>query len=116
MSEDYEREKLANAVHALASAAPIQKRLEYAWLAMHTLKNHGFTDANRRDEFESIYERLTVNKSEAEEGWLGATCERLTEDQAEEIARDIVNLNTALNWNRVYALEDEIRDLKKRGE
>lgn len=38
MSEDYEREKLGLAVDVLAaSAAPIQKRLEYAWMAFHTL-------------------------------------------------------------------------------
>lgn len=112
MSEDYEREKLANAVHALASAAPIQKRLEYAWTAMHTLKNHGFTNADRQAEYESIYERLTADKSDPHAGHVPTTCARLSDEQAEAIARDIVDLNTALNWNRVYALEDEIRDLK----
>lgn len=112
MSEDYEREKLANAVHALASAAPIQKRLEYAWTAMHTLKNHGFTDPDRQAEYESIYERLTADKSDAHAGHVPTTCAGLTDEAAEEIARDIVNLNTALNWNRVYALQDQIRDLK----
>ena len=112
MSESYEREKLANAVHALASAAPIQKRLEHAWLAMHTLKNHGFTNADRQAEYESIYDRLTADKSDSHEGHVPTTCAGLTDEEAEAIASDIVELNTALNWNRVYALEDEIRDLK----
>src|ERR1700694_2752156 len=112
MSEDYEREKLANAVHALVSAAPIQKRLEDAWAAMHTLKNHGFTNVDRQAEYENIYERLTADKSDPHAGHVPTTCARLSDEQAEVIARDIVDLNTALNWNRVYALEDEVRDLK----
>ena len=65
MSESYEREKLANAVSALVSSGPIQKRLEYAWMAMHTLHNHGFTDPEREAEYRSIYDRLTADKSDA---------------------------------------------------
>jgi hypothetical protein len=112
VSESYEREKLANAVSALVSAAPIQKRLEWAWTAMHTLKNHGFTNADRQAEYESIYNRLTADKSNGHAGHVPTTTSRLSDADAEAIANDIVSLNTALNWNRVYELEDEIRDLK----
>lgn len=115
MSEDYEREKLGNAVDALAaSAAPIQKRLEYAWTAMHTMISHGFTDPEREAEFADINARLTADKSDEHKGYVPTTCARLSDDEAVEIAQAIVDLNTRLHHNRIYALEDEIRDLKKR--
>jgi len=112
MSESYEREKLASAVSALASGAPIQKRLEYAWMAMHTLKNHGFTNPERQAEYESIYDRLTADKSDPQRGHVPTTTAQLSDEEAQEIARDIVDLNTSLNRNRIWALEDEIRQLK----
>ena len=114
MSESYEREKLAYAVSALASSAPIQKRLEHAWMAMHTLKNHGFTNPERQAEYESIYDRLTADKSDSHAGHVPTTTARLSDEEAEEIARDIVSLNAMLNWGRIWALEDEIRELKLR--
>jgi len=114
MSESYEREKLGAAVHALAaSAAPIQKRLEYAWTAMHTMINHGFTDPERQAEFESINERLTADKSDSHAGYVATTCARLTDDEAAAIARDIVDLDAMLNMNRIFALEDELQEARK---
>lgn len=107
MAEDYEREKLANAVSSLVSARPIQERLVYAFTSMHTLKAHGFTNEDRQAEYEGIYSRLTA-KGNVEE-----TCSALTDEEAEEIANDIVSLNTQLNWNRVYELQDEIDRLKR---
>lgn len=112
MAEDYEREKLANAVSALVSAAPIQQRLENAFIAMHTLKGHGFTDPERQAEYEEIYELLTADKSPGGDGYVANTTSRLSDDAAEAIARKIVNLNTMLNWHRVWQLQDEIRDIK----
>lgn len=115
MAEDYEREKLGNAVYALAvSAEPIQKRLEYAFTAMHTMINHGFTDPEREAEFAEIIDRLTADKSDEDEGYVPTTCARLSDEEAGEIARAIVDLNTRLHHNRIYALDDEIRDLKRR--
>jgi hypothetical protein len=115
MAESYEREKLGNAVNALAtSAAPIQKRLEYAWLAMHTMINHGFTDPERQAEFAEINERLRPDKSDPHAGDVPTTCARLSEDEATKIAQAIVDLNTRLHHDRIYALEDEIRDLRRR--
>ncbi len=113
MSEDYEREKLGNAVDALAaSAAPIQKRLEYAWMAMHTLVGHRLTNPKRQAEFDEINEKLTADKSDAHAGFVLTTCSKLSDDVAVEIARAIVDLNARLNMNRIWDLEDEVERLK----
>ncbi|UAJ12996.1 hypothetical protein [Polymorphobacter megasporae] len=115
MAEDYEREKLGNAVNALAvSAAPIQKRLEYAWTAMHTLMSHGFTDLEREAEFAVIKDRLTADKSDEHMGYVPTTCAKLSDNEAMEIAQAIVDLKTRLYHNRIHALEDELEDLKGR--
>lgn len=115
MSEDYEREKLGNAVNALAaSAAPIQKRLEYAWSAMHTLIGHGLTDPERQAEFDEINQKLTADKSDQNAGYVPTTCSKLSDDDAVEIAQAIVELNASLNMNRIWALEDDIDKLKRK--
>jgi hypothetical protein len=115
MSEEYEREKLGAAVDALAaSAAPLQKRLEYAFTACHTLMMHGFTDPERAVEFKAITDRLTADKSDPENGHVPTTCSNMTDDVAREVAQLIVDLNARLNQERIFALEDEIRRLKGR--
>lgn len=114
MSESYEREKMGAAVGALAcSADPIQKRLENAWMAMHTLRVHGFIDSEAAAEFEAIDELLTADKSDEKTGYVPTTCSRLSDDDASAIARRIVDLDSRLNYARIYALEDELRDLKR---
>jgi len=112
MAEDYEREKLANAVGALATAAPIQRRLQNAYLAMHTMNTHGFVDPERQAEYDEIHALLTADKTSRGDGYVEATTSRLSDEEAEAIAQKIVNLNTALNWHRVWQLQDEIRSLK----
>lgn len=113
MSESYEREKLGNAVDALAaSAAPVQKRLYYAWLSMHALAMHGFTNPERQAEFDSIVERLTADKSDKEAGYVETTVNALSDDEAVQIARAIVDLNDQLISDRIWQLEDEVNALK----
>lgn len=114
MSEDYEREKLGAAVDSLAaSAAPIQKRLEYAWTAMHTLIAHGLSDPERAAEFAAINERLTADKSDEHAGYVATTCSKLSDDEAVEIAQQIVELNSRLNYNRIWSLEDQLEALRR---
>lgn len=115
MSEDYEREKLGNAVDALAaSAAPIQKRLHYAWEAMHTLIGHGLSDPERAAEFAAINERLTADKSDDHAGYVATTCSKLSDDEAVELAQAIADLNARLNLNRIWQLEDQLEALKRK--
>lgn len=113
MSETYEREKLGNAVRVLAtSTAPIQKRLEHAWTAMHTLIAHGFVDKDRAAEFAEINARLTADKSDEDAGHVPTTCARLSDDEAREIADAIVDLDARLNQARIWQLENELAALK----
>lgn len=113
MSESYEREKLGAAVDALAtSAKPIQKRLEYAWIAMHTLVNHGLSNPERQRAFTAIHERLTADNSDPHAGHVPTTTARLSNDQATSIASAIVELDAMLNHDRIMALENEIHALR----
>ena len=113
MGREYEREKLGAAVHALAaSAQPIQKRLEYAWTAMHTLIHHGLSDPERQAAFSSINDRLTADKSNPEAGHMPTTCAGLTDDEASQIATDIVELEAMLSLDRIFELEERLRAQK----
>jgi|GEM_PF-3032472 len=113
MDTPHEREKLGNAVGALAaSTEPIQKRLEHAWTAMHTLTLEPLVDPERNEACRSIYERLTADKSDIRAGYLLTTTARLSDDDASAIARDIVELYNGVCHDRIYKLEDELRAAK----
>ena len=113
MSAAYEREKLGNAIRVLsASAEPIQKRLEYAWLAMHTLTMQPLVDPERNKALQSIHERLTADKSDSRAGHVATTTARLSDDDALAIARDIVDLYSGICHARIYKLEDELQAAK----
>lgn len=114
MSLDYEYSKTGMAVSALAaSAEPIQKRLYYAWDAMHTLIGHGIKDPERQAAYTSICDRLSSHPADGDEGTVMATTSRLSDEEAEGLAREIADLHTGLMHDRIYALEDELRDLKR---
>jgi len=113
MDTAYEREKLGNAVSALAAGAEsIQKRLEHAYMAMHTLAMKPLVNPERNKAFGSIHERLTADKSDSTAGYLATTTARLSDDDASAIARDIVELYNGVCHDRIYALEDELRAAK----
>jgi len=105
MSESYEREKLGAAVSCLASSAqPIQKRLEWAWMA-----NHGLVKPERQQQYDEIYSALTADKSNPTAGHVPTTCAGLNDHEAERIASLIVDLDSALSHDRIYDLEDRFR-------
>jgi hypothetical protein len=113
MDSGYEREKLSLAVKILAvSAEPIQSRLEYAWVAMHTLTLEPLVDPERNKAFLSIHERLTADKSDSTAGHVRTTTARLSDDAASAIARDIVDLYYGICHDRIDRLEDELRATK----
>ena len=110
MKHSYHREKVGAAIHCLAgSALPIQKRLEYAWTAMHTLTNHKFADPELQEKFDDIYERLTADKTDAQEGYVPKTTRNLSDDDAAAIADLIVDLDRALDWDLRGKLMDEVK-------
>jgi hypothetical protein len=110
LSEDYERQKMELAVDALAtSAAPIQRRLEHAWTAFHTLIGHGFTKPEHAAEFARINELLTADQSDETAGHVATTCRKLSDDDASKIASAIFELNARLHQEHIWDLEDQIK-------
>ena len=112
MRHSYHREKLGGAVDTLATmAAPIQKRLEYAWLGMHTLMSHPFGTPQLQERWDEIHGFLTADKSDSDKGYVPQTCESLSDEEASAIASKIVDLSMSVDGDIRYSLEDEVRRL-----
>jgi len=96
MAESAPRDRLALAVEALAvSAEPIQQRLADAGLHLITASPEEFSDLKRREQFVAVTEALTRTAPAGDEGALDATTARLRNDEAVELARQIVGLDVA---------------------
>jgi hypothetical protein len=101
----YGYEKFGNAVHELAaSSKPIKERLRNATYHLGVLREENIPE-EMRDEFNGLYERITSGRPQNREGTLTATVNQITDDEAVEIASDIVSLNNRLilwrgrNWD-----------------
>ena len=91
ITEEYVREKLAEAVHALATGTgPLRQRLFAATLATSTLQPRDFADVQSRAAFGAVREMLTRHEALADEGRIGATLARMSDDEARSVARRIV--------------------------
>lgn len=92
MKYGYQWEKLMAAVDALVtSEKPLQKRLYYAAMAFHTLKESDFDEGEVRDLYKSIYQRLTSIRDEVR-GSFEATTSQLSDDEARQLAADFFSL------------------------
>ena len=95
MAQDYVKYKLHEAVGALtASASPIQRRLLNAWLILHTSKPDDFNNAADGQRFAAVMDALTAREASADEGTAETTTTHRTDDEAEAIAKQIVELDT----------------------
>lgn len=93
ITEGYVREKLAEAVRALATGTgPLRQRLFSAAVATSTLQPRDFADEQSRAAFGAIREMLTRHEAIADEGRVGATLARMSDDEARSVARRIVEL------------------------
>jgi hypothetical protein len=93
ITEEYVREKLAEAVHALATGTgPLRQRLFLAALVTSTLQPRDFADAQSRAAFGAVREMLTRHEALADEGRIGATLAPMSDDEARSVARRIVEL------------------------
>jgi hypothetical protein len=93
-TEDYVRERLARAVHALATAdGPLPARLFSASLATSTLDARDFVDEESRAEFGAIREMLTRHEASANEGRVRATLARMSDAEARAVAERILELD-----------------------
>lgn len=94
VTEEYIRERLARAVHALATAdGPLPERLFSASLATTTLHPRDFADPEGRADFGAIREMLTRREALANEGRVRATLARMSDDEARAVAERIFELD-----------------------
>jgi DnaJ-domain-containing protein 1 len=94
ITEDYVRERLAQAVHALATGTePLRRRLFLAALATSTLQPRDFVDEESRAAFGAFREMLTRHEARADEGRVGATLARMSDDEARSVARRLLELD-----------------------
>jgi hypothetical protein len=97
ITEDYVRERLDQAVQALATEeGTLRERLLSAALATSTLQPQDFADDETRTEFGAIREILTRQEARAGEGRVGATLARMSDDEARSIAARILMLDARL--------------------
>lgn len=95
MAQDYVKYKLHEAVEALAaSASPLQRRLFNAWMVLHTSKPDDFDNSADGQRFAAVMDALTAREASADEGTAEATTSHLTDEEAEAIAKQIVELDT----------------------
>lgn len=92
----YDMQKLDEAVSILTGHGALQDRLQDALIPLSVLHmGGGMRNTKRAGQLDEIYSRLTTTKASD-----------LSDDEAREIARKIVELHTG-NWHdAVWALED----------
>ncbi|MCM2435361.1 hypothetical protein [Agrobacterium rosae] len=97
MSTDgYFREKLGNGVGCLVGLGDIKSRVRNAFFAMPTVSPQGFSNPELGAAWSDIYARITRETAVATEGTINATLEKMTDEDAAEIARDLVELYSKL--------------------
>jgi hypothetical protein len=94
VTDAYVRERLAEAVHALATSdGPLPERLFSASLATSTLQPQDFADPEGRADFGAIREMLTRREARANEGRVRATLARMSDAEARALAELIFELD-----------------------
>jgi hypothetical protein len=102
MSVSYIREKLGAAVNTMAtSSASIQKRLEWAAIAAHTISNRetqkDFPTEELRERWAAWWGSITSKPPRhADEGSIVATISQLSDDEAEKVAEELFNIYDAV--------------------
>jgi len=91
-SQLYALEKMSAAVRSLAvGPEPLPQRLEYAFLAFHTLSPKDFPD-KLASRFAEIHDALTREKAVGNEGRVRATLAKMDKSTAQDIAIAILGL------------------------
>ena len=93
MSLDYALYQLMLAVETLAaSPEPIQRRMEWAFLCLHTLVPDDFPEGELRGQFRAVQEAMTRVEGVGGEGSIAASAKAMSDSEASEIAKVIVAL------------------------
>ena len=95
LSDDYIREKLGNAATLISSGdEPIHERLLEAWMrSLHVLTPDSFRGESDRKLFAKIHFRVTDRSATGDEGDIPATIGAMTEEEADEVASEVLELN-----------------------
>ncbi|TYR32091.1 hypothetical protein FY036_13485 [Mesorhizobium microcysteis] len=95
--EGYHREKFGNAVSCLVSSSDIRTRLLNAFIAMITVNSADFTDTELGARYRDVFERATARPETYKgEGTLQATIGKMTDEEAEKIADEILSIHNEL--------------------
>jgi hypothetical protein len=86
------RERLYRALQSLVGAAPLRKRLVNAAITISPLLAKDFADPDAAGAFQRIMNDLTRVEAVGDEGDIQATVQHLSDDEAERIAREILEL------------------------
>ena len=94
-TEDYVREKLGQALDALATGlGTLQERLRNAMLNIVVLEPEDFVDDESRSLFAELSYWITDTEAEADEGTIAATVTPLNDEEARRLAQIIVDLDS----------------------
>jgi asparagine synthetase A len=102
---DYSFEKFGLAVDDLAaSAEPLKERLRRAFDHIGRVRERDVPE-ELREVFLGISERITSGKPQNREGTLQATINQISDEEAVELAGDIVSFNQSLFHWRIDRVE-----------
>jgi hypothetical protein len=94
VTEGYIREKLRAAADAINSGrGSIHERLLSAWLSFHVLKPADFPKPDDGKLFARIIYRLTDRQAADDEGDVPATIRQMSEDEANDVASDVLEIH-----------------------
>jgi len=96
-TDGYHREKFSSAISCLVSSADLRTRLEHAFTSLVTVRPENFSDEALGTRFAELYERVTAKDAQVEhEGKIRSTLRQMSDDEAERVAQEIVDINTQL--------------------
>lgn len=101
MTVEYADEKFGAAVETMATGiGTIQDRLLSAYMTFHpvSVENGDFPTDELKKEYHEIYEALTRVKDDPIKGHVPSTTEKMTDDEAADVARKIYSLHLHLMW------------------
>lgn len=96
MSYNYNMEKLSNAVRSLATGkGSIQDRLINAYIYHLIHVNPDFLSEDNKVLYLSLQDKVTRKEAKGNEGSVKATVELMSDDEAQEIASQILDLTAS---------------------
>lgn len=100
--DSYHREKFSNAMYSLATHLPLNQRLIHAFTELVMVQPENFSNQELGEKYRTLYAQVTAAKEQYEgQGTLQATLFNMNEDELNEVARIVVEINNQLLWEAV---------------